>query len=735
MSKNLEQRFQRFCRTGDTRALADVFDATAAVLGRVAGHLSPNQAAAEDLLQETFVAAIESAGRFDPERPLMPWLLGLMSHQARRARRQDLRRPDTSRLEAGAVMRPENEAMEGEFQQAVGQAISSLPEPYREVLALHLQEEEPAVQVARRLGRSDSTIRTQIQRGLDLLRKGLPAGFAPAILPLASLDRIRESVLEEALAEAMPAAAAGPGGSAAVSVRSLAGVKVGFAVLAAAVVAIGGWQLVVAGGSHASEAVLDPVVLTQEEEEATGPTGLEKKPAAVDPDPDRKLWAASPDEGLSNKIGDLEFFPVQVPDGPLLFSIGSSEETGSRERVHYLQGPASRSDAQIFLRCQHNVRIVSRLDRGRILIKNHGDPYGLMVLDLPTAQVTQLQHMTNNEILAVQDDKVLFLVKVVGSGFGFRTEDLPAPEGSTFLWSWDRSGKSPARRIFDRPVKAHWVMHDGSIVVLQATGDSRLWRIDPHGIAHKELLKIGLGAHPHRVQLSPGGTRLAIGTSSMDAKPISPSMSTGTRPSRERTDPGDSLLIYEVATGKQIRRIANISCDVSMASSFMPRVEFVWLDDRRIRYSESFRASRNVKTSDQDKTGSGQGRWESPAFRFVDVDVESGKRLAAVPYSKGGLYHEVPPLGKILQPDEQARRERGWFDEVGTKTYYRGAGQALIDTAKQWDWPRFSPDGRFFVVTRSKPVWKGLIYDGKTRTQQDVGGWRSEFRWLPTADR
>ena len=53
----LERRFLRFRRTGDPAALAAVFDATAPQVLRVAMHVSRDPAAAEDLVQRTFLTA------------------------------------------------------------------------------------------------------------------------------------------------------------------------------------------------------------------------------------------------------------------------------------------------------------------------------------------------------------------------------------------------------------------------------------------------------------------------------------------------------------------------------------------------------------------------------------------------------------------------------------------------------------------------------------------------------
>ena len=52
--------FLRFVASGDSQALAAVFDDTAPVLLRIALRLAGNLPDAEDLVQETFVAALES---------------------------------------------------------------------------------------------------------------------------------------------------------------------------------------------------------------------------------------------------------------------------------------------------------------------------------------------------------------------------------------------------------------------------------------------------------------------------------------------------------------------------------------------------------------------------------------------------------------------------------------------------------------------------------------------------
>ena len=89
MARLREDRlFEKFRRTGDVRALAAVFDRAAPVLWRIAVRISPDAHTAEDLVQNSFLVAIESADSWDASRPVVPWILGILTNQARLARRR-----------------------------------------------------------------------------------------------------------------------------------------------------------------------------------------------------------------------------------------------------------------------------------------------------------------------------------------------------------------------------------------------------------------------------------------------------------------------------------------------------------------------------------------------------------------------------------------------------------------------------------------------------------------------
>jgi RNA polymerase sigma-70 factor (ECF subfamily) len=214
----LTRLFERYRSKNDLGALAEVFDAVSAELLRVARHVAGRGIDPEDLVQSTFLAAIERADTFDVERPLVPWLMGILINQSRLARRRaSPNLSDESARDLADTAMIEGGAEEREVDEAVTRVLSQLPETYREVLVPHLAEGKKPHEIARQLGRPQGTVRAQIHRGIRLMRKALPAGFAVGafgILRSNGLAQVRDVVLEEA------ARASGQGPAAVMSVHA-----------------------------------------------------------------------------------------------------------------------------------------------------------------------------------------------------------------------------------------------------------------------------------------------------------------------------------------------------------------------------------------------------------------------------------------------------------------------------------------------------------------------------------
>jgi RNA polymerase sigma-70 factor (ECF subfamily) len=197
MARPEDRWFVRWRTAGDADALARVYDAAAPALLRIALHHVRAPAAAEDLVQATFLAAIQNASGYDPARPLLGWLVGILHHQAKWAARGERRVVDASRLREREADDPLAAAQAAEFTAQVDEGIEQLPEIYRPVLRLHLAHELSAAAIAHALGRPPGTVRAQIVRGLELLRAALPAGAALAAF--AALVPARTATLREAV--------------------------------------------------------------------------------------------------------------------------------------------------------------------------------------------------------------------------------------------------------------------------------------------------------------------------------------------------------------------------------------------------------------------------------------------------------------------------------------------------------------------------------------------------------
>lgn len=152
--------FDRFRRTGDPRALAKVFDRTAPELWRVAAHLCRDRHDAEDAVQGAFLAAIEDRNGWDPARPLLPWLLGLLANRVREQRRRAARVPDAQRIGSTGERDPAELAEHGEFGTAFRSALLRVAEPYRSAVERHLVHGVAAHEIAAELGAPPRTSRS-----------------------------------------------------------------------------------------------------------------------------------------------------------------------------------------------------------------------------------------------------------------------------------------------------------------------------------------------------------------------------------------------------------------------------------------------------------------------------------------------------------------------------------------------------------------------------------------------
>ncbi|HEX2111339.1 MAG TPA: RNA polymerase sigma factor [Gaiellaceae bacterium] len=129
-------------------------------------------AAAEDIAQEAFLAAVRALGRFDRRRPFGPWLHRIVVNRAIDwARARQLRREvgdEPADLPDPAPARPRNPYSAG-----VIAALAALSPEHRAVIVLrHLLEYTPG-EIARLLDLPRGTVNSRLRRGLDELAERL----------------------------------------------------------------------------------------------------------------------------------------------------------------------------------------------------------------------------------------------------------------------------------------------------------------------------------------------------------------------------------------------------------------------------------------------------------------------------------------------------------------------------------------------------------------------------------
>jgi RNA polymerase sigma-70 factor, ECF subfamily len=133
---------------------------------------------ADDLAQETFLAAYRSLPARNPAAPLDLWLLSIARHRALRHLRDEAGRRvrglgpafaawTAARVEADA---PRLEERDRELA-ALRDCLRSLPKHGADLIAAHYERRLPSAEIARRAGRTESAVRMTLLRLRDLLKQ------------------------------------------------------------------------------------------------------------------------------------------------------------------------------------------------------------------------------------------------------------------------------------------------------------------------------------------------------------------------------------------------------------------------------------------------------------------------------------------------------------------------------------------------------------------------------------
>ena len=130
-----------------------------------------DHAAAEDIAQEAFVAAIRRLDRFDRRRPFAPWLGAIVANRAidwvraRAARREN--------ADQGVEPMSPPDPPVGRYSEEVLAALAALSPEHRAVVVMRYVLEYTPGEIARALELPRGTVNSRLRRGLDALESRL----------------------------------------------------------------------------------------------------------------------------------------------------------------------------------------------------------------------------------------------------------------------------------------------------------------------------------------------------------------------------------------------------------------------------------------------------------------------------------------------------------------------------------------------------------------------------------
>ena len=160
-----ERKLIREAQGGSGEALATLYSKHWQRAQRAAYLVVHDAAAAEDIAQEAFLAAVDGLDHFDRRRPFAPWLHRIVVNRA-----IDWGRREALRAGAGE---PDERAAPSHADEPVGElmpALAQLPPEQRAVVVLRYLLEYTPGEIGRMLELPRGTVNSRLRRGLDRLR-------------------------------------------------------------------------------------------------------------------------------------------------------------------------------------------------------------------------------------------------------------------------------------------------------------------------------------------------------------------------------------------------------------------------------------------------------------------------------------------------------------------------------------------------------------------------------------
>lgn len=160
-------------QAGDIAAYEQLVERFQEIAFRAAYLVTRDAGEAEDAAQEAFMKAFRALDRFRPGFPFRPWLLQIVTNEARNRRRAAARREQLALRVLPAAHSgfwPEAQTDGIELREAVAAAIGRLSDEDQTVIAYRYFLDLSGAEMAQALGCPRGTIKSRLSRALERLR-------------------------------------------------------------------------------------------------------------------------------------------------------------------------------------------------------------------------------------------------------------------------------------------------------------------------------------------------------------------------------------------------------------------------------------------------------------------------------------------------------------------------------------------------------------------------------------
>lgn len=158
----------RRCLSGDLAATRELVERFQHEIYGLCARLLRHHQDSEDVAQEVFLRIFRSLGKWDPTRPLRPWVLTIAVNRCRTWLAKRPKRPEPVEYLADW---PGKEApvADGELTAVIADAVENLRDEYREVFVLFHESGRSYEEIAEVVGRPVGTVKTWLHRARAII--------------------------------------------------------------------------------------------------------------------------------------------------------------------------------------------------------------------------------------------------------------------------------------------------------------------------------------------------------------------------------------------------------------------------------------------------------------------------------------------------------------------------------------------------------------------------------------